>query len=49
MTKTQIKYYHLLKEVVEIWESNKQILMDLGVEKIDEYDRDLHSYDAMDC
>jgi len=35
MTKTQIKYYHLLKEVVEIWESNKQLPDDDLFPKID--------------
>ena len=30
MTKAQIKYYHLLKEIVELRESNKLVLDDLG-------------------
>ena len=31
MTKDQIKYYHLLKEIVEIRESNRLILDELGL------------------
>ena len=32
MTKTQIKYYHLLKEIVEIRESNRLVLDELGLD-----------------
>ena len=32
MTKDQIKYYHLLKEIVEIRESNRLVLDELGLD-----------------